>query len=32
LWLTLDEARERLMPAQCEFLDRLSTLLEPPTE
>ena len=27
MWLTLDEARERLMPAQCEFLDRLSTLL-----
>jgi predicted NUDIX family NTP pyrophosphohydrolase len=27
-WLTLEDARKRLLPAQCEFLDRLALLLE----
>ena len=28
LWLTLEDARKRLLPSQCEFLDRLALLLE----
>ena len=27
-WLTLDDARKKLLPAQCPFLDRLALLLE----